>query len=109
MKAFIWLLTAAMAVLCCSCWAMAELVMRSLRALGGPLPNFTAMILRPHGWLLLVPILWVGYAVVLSLRKEVSVRAAFLFGGTIGFAMTSIACAVVVAAALPYISLKIAY
>jgi len=109
MRAFIWLLTSAMGILCLSCWAMAELAMRSLRDMGSPLPNFTSLVLRPHGWLLFLPIPWIICSAVLSFRRELSVQAVFIFAGTIGFAMTSVVCAVVVAGLLPFIPLKIGH
>ena len=107
MRAFTWLLTAAMGVLCFSCWAMAELAMRSVRDMGSPLPNITSLVLRSHTWLLLMPIPWIIYSGVLSFRRELSARAVFIFAGTIGFTMTSVVCAVVVAGLLPFIPLKI--
>lgn len=107
MKAFLWLLTAAMGIVCLSCWAMGELAMRSLSDLGYPLPNFTRMVLRPHGWLFFAPLPWFVYSAVLSFRRDVSPRAAFIFAGTIVFATTVLVCAVVIAALLPYIPLKV--
>jgi len=111
MRAFIWFLTAAMAVLCLSCWVIAECGMKwyGYPDNGAPLPGFTSLVLRPHGWLLFLPFPWVIYSAVLSFRRRVSARAAFIFTGTIAFAMTSVVCAVVVAMCLPLLPLKVGH
>jgi hypothetical protein len=102
MRAFIWLLTISMGILCLGCWAMAEVAESWFRVRMGPLPGLTHLVLQPDGWLLCMPIPWVIYSVVLSVRKELSVRAVFIFVGTIIFAMTLMFCAVTVAGLLPF-------
>jgi hypothetical protein len=86
---------------------MAEFAMSWFRGVSSPLPGFTHLVLEPDGWLLFLPIPWVIYSVVLSIRRELSARAAFIFAGTIVFAMTSMFCAVALAGLLPLLPLKI--
>ena len=107
MKAFAWLLTVAMGILCFSCWGVAQWAMRPIIEDGLVPPHFTDFFLRSHSWLLFIPTPWVVYSAVLSSRREVSARAAFIFAGTFGFAMTSVVCIVVVGALMPYVPFRI--
>ena len=109
MRAFIWLLTISMAILCLGCWAMAEVAESWFRGVSIQLPGLTRLVLEPDGWLLFVPIPWVIYSVVLSVRKELTVRAVFIFAGTVVLVMTLVFFAVVVAGLLPLIPLKIGH
>ena len=109
MRAFIWLLTFSMGVLCLGCWAMAEVAESWFRGVHVALPRFTLLVLDPHGWLLFMPIPWVIYSVVLSVPKELSARAPFIFAGTVVLFMTLVFFSVVVAGLLPLITLKIVH
>jgi hypothetical protein len=107
MRAFLWLLTAAVGVLCISCWVIAELAVGWYAFRGvDSLPGLTRLVLQSPIWLLFVPLPWIIYSSVLSLRREVTVRAAFIFAGTIALAMSAVVSAVVVAACLPLFPLK---
>jgi hypothetical protein len=107
MRAFLWLLTAAMGILCFSLWGIAQWAMRPFIEDASALPRFTEFFLRSHNWLLLAPVPWVIYSVILSVKSQVSPRVAFIFAGTISLAMTSVACVVLVGALMPYVPFKI--
>ena len=105
MKAFLWLLTLALILVCLAGWTLAELVERSMRDIRIVVPYFTALVILPHGWRLLVPLPWIVYATVLTFRRgELTAAAAFLFAGTLGLCATSLVCALGIALALPYIA-----
>ena len=104
MKAFVWLLTLALILVCLAGWTLAGLVERSMRDVGMVAPYFTNLVILPHGWLLLVPLPWIVYAAVLTFRRgELTAAAAFLFAGTVSLCATSLVCALGIAIALPYI------
>jgi hypothetical protein len=105
MKAFVWLLTLALVLVCLTGWGMSELVERSLRDTmsGLPVPSFTRLIILPHFWMLFVPLPWGIYAGVLTSRREISPAAVALFAGTLILAATLLACPVAIALTLPYI------
>ena len=108
MKAFPWLLTAAFAVVCITSWAMSGLAMHSLagdhREL---LPAVTVFALRPNGWILACPLPWLIYALVLTMRREITAAAVLVFAGTLFLATAILVCVVVVASVIPIISLKV--
>jgi hypothetical protein len=87
---------------------MAHLVVRFLHDFlaGYPSPYLTELVLMPHGWLLFCPLPWVVAAAVLSFRRELSPSAAFIFAGIISIATVVVLCAVVIAAVLPLIPMK---
>ena len=105
MKAFLWLLTLALILVCLTGWAMSELVEHSMRdsmnAL--PVPHFTRLVILPHGWLLVAPFPWVVYAGALTFRRELTPAAALLFAGTLILFATLLVCALSIALTLPYI------
>jgi hypothetical protein len=108
MRIFLWLVTIAFAILCFACWGMAHLVVRFLRDFraDSALPYFTQLVLVPHGWLLFCPLPWALAAAVMSFRRELSPSTAFIFAGVISIAMVVVLCAVVIAAVLPLIPMK---
>lgn len=67
------------------------------------LPDFTAVVLVRHGWLLFCPVIWMVYAAWLSRRKELTASHVFVFLGTLilGFAM--IVSSIGIALLLPYV------
>ena len=69
------------------------------------LPAITLFFLRPSGWILLCPLPWLIYAVVLSFRRELTTSATFLFAGTVILALAILVCVVAVACLLPYIAM----
>ena len=105
MKVFLWLSTLALLLVCVTCWVMSELVEHSMRDTMAalPIPYFTRLVIFPHGWLLVVPVPWVVYAGVLTLRRELTPAAAFLFTGTLILCAAVLVCALVIALTLPYI------
>ena len=109
MKAFTWLLTVAFGVVCFTCWAMSGLVMHSLADLHPdlPLPAVTALFIRPNGWILVCPLPWLIYSLVLTVRREVTPAAALVFAGTLFLAAALLVCLVVIASVIPFIALKV--
>jgi hypothetical protein len=105
MKAFIWLLTVALSLVCLTGWAMSELIEHSIRDTmrGMPLPYFTGLVIFPHGWLLGVPAPWIVYSAILTFRREVTPGAALLFAGTLIVIAAVVASALTIALTLPYI------
>jgi hypothetical protein len=101
MKAFLWLLTLALIVLCLTGWALSELVEQSMRDRSAP--GFTGLMILPHGWLFLAPLPWVVYAGVLSFRRELRPPEVLVFAGTIVLFAVLLGCALALALALPYI------
>jgi hypothetical protein len=89
-----------------ACWVAAQLAMSYFRGLNYASPGFSSLVLRPSAWFFFAPIPWGIYSLFLSARRELSARAAFIFAGTIGFAMTAVFCSVVVAGLLPLLPLK---
>ncbi len=82
----------------------------ALRSLGDThwesLPAVTVLVIRPNGWILACPFPWVVYSLVLTMRREVTPAAAFLFAGTMFLALTILVCAVFIACVIPFITLK---
>jgi hypothetical protein len=105
MKVSLWLSTIALILVCLTGWAMAELVGRSMRDTmpGVDLPYFTQLVAFPHGWLLVVPVPWIVYAAALTLRRELTPAAVFVFTGTLILSAVVLVCALVIALTLPYI------
>jgi hypothetical protein len=87
---------------------MAEFVARYLHDFrpDSALPAFTRLVLVPHGWLLFCPLLWVIAAAIMSFRRNLSPSAAFIFAGVTAIAMVVVLCAVIIAAVLPLIPMK---
>ena len=106
MKAFLWLLTLAFAVMCLSLWALARIEAGLLEArYHHVLPALTqALVINPK-WLWFCPVPWIVASVILSCRKEVSPVVGFLFLGTIALAASVILFPFLVAAALPWLAL----
>src|SRR5262245_55425108 len=106
MKVFPWLLTLAFAVVCFACWALSGLALRSLSDTHRELlPAVTSLVIRPNGWILACPIPWLVYSLVLTLRREPTPSAVFLFAGTLFLAAAVLVCAVVIASVIPFITL----
>ena len=107
MKVFLWLSTSALAVVCLACWIGAQLVVQSWsldpKMRDSVLPDFTAVVLLRHGWLLFCPVIWMVYAAWLSRRKELTASHVFVFLVTLilGIAMT--VSSVGIALFLPYV------
>ena len=109
MKPFIWMLAAAFIVACTTCWALSTLSLDSLEFTrpGGLLPAFTVRVLRPNGWILCCPGPWVGWAIVLTVRRDLNQRSVLLFAGTLTLAAAVVVCTVLVAALVPHIPLHV--
>jgi hypothetical protein len=105
MKIFLWLVTVALILTCLTGWVMSEFVARSMKETMKAVPclYFTGLVIFPHGWLLMVPVPWVVYAGVLTVRRELTPAAVFLFTGVLIFCATLLVCALVIALTLPYI------
>ncbi|HEY3854307.1 MAG TPA: hypothetical protein VGO67_07955 [Verrucomicrobiae bacterium] len=107
MKLFVWLLVLAFAVLSACCWMISYVIMLVLADIipNVMLPGFTELLLRHNGWILLVPLPWVVYAIVLSGSQDLSPGSVFLFSGTVVLTLAVLICLVSLACALPYASL----
>jgi hypothetical protein len=72
MKAFLWLLFLALSISSFSCWMVSRSVVVVLAEtyLNFPWPGVTNLLLRPNGWILLVPLPWSAYAGLLSFREN---------------------------------------
>ena len=70
------------------------------------LPAFTGAVFRWRYWLLLCPIPWLSYAVVLSREKDLSSVSALRYAGSAALGLAIIVYVVVVAALLPYTVLR---
>jgi hypothetical protein len=105
MKFFLWLLTLTFILVSLTGWVMSELVERSIRDTMAalPIPYFTRLLIFPHGWLLVAPIPWIVYAGALTLRRELTPSAVFLFAGTLILFAMLLTCALVIALTLLYI------
>lgn len=69
------------------------------------LPAITVLVIRPNGWILVCPLPWVAYSLVLTMRREVTPAAIFLFAGTLFLAAAILVCAVVIASVIPFLTL----
>ena len=107
MKAFIWLLTVALVVVCLTAWVMSGLVELSLQELGVPAPNITHLIIHPHWWLFAAPFPWIVYACLLTARRELTSASVFIFAGALTLFGAILVSALALALALPYIPLHI--
>jgi hypothetical protein len=107
MKISVWLSTLAISVVCLACWAAAHVIVQSwsYRFRGVPVPDFTMLVLLPHWWLLLCPLIWVAYGVALSSRKNLTPSALFLFSSTAFLGIAVIVSTVAIALLLPYLTL----
>ena len=103
MKAFLWLLTLALILVCVTGWAFCELVERSLQDMQVVVPAFTRLVIHPHGWLFVAPLPWLVYAGVLTFRRELTPSAALVFSGALLLFVALIVCALALALLLPYL------
>ena len=103
MKIFIWLVVVAFGFLCLTCWVVAAWVLRE--HFGEALPAATALIVSRPSWLVLCPVPWFVYAVVLTRREELSVITALRFAGSVAVAASIVIYLVVVASLLPHIKI----
>lgn len=107
MKAFPWLLTVAFTIVCFTCWAMSGLAMHSVADMHHEmLPAVTIFVLRPNGWILACPLPWLIYALVLTMRREITAATVLVFAGTLFLAAAILICVVLVASVIPFITLK---
>jgi hypothetical protein len=107
MKVFPWLLTLAFAAVCFACWAMSGLVLRSLEATHHEmLPAVTILVIHPNGWILACPLPWLIYSLVLTIRRETTPAAVFIFAGTLFLAAAVLLCAIVIACFVPLLTFK---
>jgi len=87
---------------------MSELILQShlntLDRLDG-LPAITVVLFHRNGWMLFYAFPWAVYSLVLTLRRELTPNATFLFAGTAVFGATLLLCAFFVAAVLPFLRL----
>lgn len=84
MKTFPWLLFLSFEVISLSCWPAAGLTESVYRhEFKGTFPFWTQSVLAARDWFWAIPLPWLIYAIVLSLRKEVSASSLFKFAGTI--------------------------
>ena len=106
MKAFLWMMTLALAVMCFWLWALARLEIGLLEArYHHVLPALTVALVTHPNWLWFCPTPWIVAALVLSFRKEVSTAVGFLFLGTIVLAASLILFPVLMALSLPWLQL----
>jgi hypothetical protein len=104
MKIFLWLMTLAFTVVCLGAWAVSEVILRYLGEI--PLPGLTVWLLNPNWWLLVCPMPWIIYAVVLSWRRPVMLEHVLIFCGTQVLAAAILVSLVTLACALPWLPLK---
>jgi len=68
-------------------------------------PGATELLLRHNGWLVLFPLPWLIYAVVLSRRRELTPGTVFVFAGVVVLALAVLTCVIAGACLLPYVEL----
>jgi FtsH-binding integral membrane protein len=105
MKAFLWLLTMALTVLCFFLWVLARLEIPLLEKTSVRLPPLTLRLVASPNWLWFCPVPWIVASVILSCRKEVSPLVGFLFLGTITLAASLILFPTLLSLALPWLAL----
>jgi FtsH-binding integral membrane protein len=105
MKASLWLLTLALAVMCFFLWALARLEIPPLHRALVQLPALTVLLVASPNWLWFCPVPWIVASIILSCRKEVSPAVGFLFLGTIAFAASLILFPFLLALAIPWLEL----
>jgi hypothetical protein len=105
MKAFLWLLTIALAVLCFFLWVLARLEIPLLHKALVQLPPLTVLLVANPNWLWFCPVPWIVASVILSCRKEVSPVVGFLFLGTITLGASLILFPTLLSEALPWLAI----
>ena len=105
MKAFLWLMTLALTVLCFFLWVLARLEIPLLDRASVQLPGLTAMLVASPNWLWFCPVPWIVASVILSCRKEVSPVVGFRFLGTIALAASLILFPTLLSLVLPWLAL----
>jgi len=109
MKIFTWFMTLAFAAVCYTCWGMSCLIMKSLADSGRELdylPAPTTLLFHPNLWILFCPVPWIIYSTVLTLRRELTPSAVFVFAGTLVLAVSLLMCGFFIAAVVPFLRLK---
>jgi hypothetical protein len=106
MKAFLWMMTLALAVMCLCLWALARLEAGVLEVrYHHVIPALTIALVMHPNWLWFCPVPWIVASLVLSCRKEVTSAVGFLFLGTIVLAASLILFPVLMALSLPWLAL----
>lgn len=102
MKTFIWLIIVTFVMTCLACWAISHvLVATTFSRMGILMPWFTQLILYPNFWILVCPVPWLIYAMILSRRPDLSRRSALIFAGSVATAALLLVGTVVIACTLP--------
>jgi hypothetical protein len=104
MKIYPWLLTLAFAAVCWTCWALTGLTLDSLaQSHHAMLPAITIFLLHPNGWILACPLPWFVYSLVLTVRREITPSALFIFSGSLVLGAAVVFCALLIASVVPFI------
>jgi hypothetical protein len=108
MKAFLWMVTLALGLMCFLLWGLVSVEMKSLADFHGDsaLPLMTGVLLSRPAWLLFCPVPWIVWSLVLSFRREVTTATGFVFLGTAILAASLILFPVLIAAVLPWLPMK---
>lgn len=102
MKAFPWLLTTALMVLCIAFWVISEFTIRAMIYLAMEPPRLTKLIVVPHWWLFGAPIPWLVYSAVLSFRQNLLPSHLFVFTGVWTVFVLLLISLMLVAVTLPF-------
>lgn len=104
MKIFLWLMTLAFGVVCLGFWGLSSMILLTFG--DQPLPGFTTIVLRPNGWLLICPIPWIIYSIVLCYKKQVMMEHLLVLIGTLILATAILISLVGIACVLPLLPIK---
>ena len=105
MKTYLWLSTAAFALICFTCWALSNITLDSFVIAGAALPLLASLVLEHNFYFLFIPIPWIIYSFVLGKRRELTPNTVFAFTGTLFLATAFLGSITALALILP--SLKI--
>lgn len=97
-------MTAALVLFCWTCCIAAAWLSHYLkyRFPNAELPGFTALMTGWPFWLLLFPLPWFAWALLLSRTRDLSVTTAMQFAGAVSLAVAVLFHLVLVAALLPF-------
>ena len=107
MKLSVWLLFLALLVVSGACWVGAHGVLMELQVSRPklPLPDLSHCVL-PHGvWFLTVPVPWLIWAVVLTVRHERGHEAFLVYSSSIILTISVLTCLTLLACVMPYLDL----
>jgi hypothetical protein len=85
-----------------ACWLFSYLLVTiTFHGFGTNLPSITDLLLYPNFWIILCPVPWLVYAILLSRRSELSRKAALIFAVSVTVATLLLLAAIATACILP--------